>query len=91
MIKKDLVKRIGICVGVLAVAAVALGSTEETGEQIAEVYTVRPNDTIWTISETFLPEGKYILQYQYELLEANPDVKANGCRIHPGDKIKIVR
>lgn len=91
MSKKELAKRIGICVGAAAIALIGLGAMKNSDKEIAEIYTVKPNDTIWTISEAFLPEGKYILQYQYELLEANPEVKANGCMIHPGDKLKIVR
>ena len=89
MSKKELMKRMGICIGVIAVAAVSLGAVEDEGEMVTEVYTVKRHDTVWSIAEKHLPEGKYILQFQHEILEANPEVRANGCVIHPGDKLKI--
>ena len=79
-----------ICAGLIAITAVSLGGMKNNVE-VTETYIVKSGDTIWSVSEKFLPDGKYILEYQYELVDANPELKANGCRIKPGDKIKIVR
>ena len=78
---------------IITAAAISLGAVEEEGKLVTEVYTVKRHDTIWSISEKFLPkntaERKYILQFQHEIVEANPKVKANGYTIYPGDKLVI--
>ena len=77
----------------LGTAILLSGFVADDGKLVSEMYEVKPGDTIWSISETYLPKNtagrKYILQFQHEILDANPDVKANGCKIHPGDKLVI--
>ena len=77
----------------IGTAALLSGFAADEGKQISEVYVVKPGDTVWSISEEYLPKNtagrKYILQFQDEILEANPAVKANGCNLHPGDKLII--
>ena len=78
---------------VLGTAALLSGFISDDGKPMSEVYVVKPGDTIWSISEKFLPkntaERKYILQFQDEIIAANPEVKANGYNIQPGDKLVI--
>ncbi len=77
----------------LGTAALLAGLVADDGKPMSEVYVVKPGDTIWSISEEYLLKNtagrKYILQFQHEILEANPAVKANGCNLHPGDKLVI--
>ena len=86
-------KLTAVAAAILATATILVGCVKDEGKHVTEVYTVKQHDTIWSISEEFLPkntaERKYILQFQHEILEANPDVKANGCTIRPGDKLVI--
>lgn len=77
----------------LGTAALLASFVADDGKPMSEVYVVKPGDTIWSISEEYLPKNtagrKYILQFQHEILEANPAVKANGCIVNPGDKLVI--
>ena len=77
----------------LGTAALLSGFVADDGKPMSEVYIVKPGDTVWSISEEYLPKNtagrKYILQFQHEILEANPQVKANGGVIKAGDKLVI--
>ena len=78
-------------IGAIAISAYIINVT--AGEKVTEIYTVQPGDTIYSISEKFLSKNtaqrKYILQFQYEIIEDNPQVKSNHYIIHPGDEIAI--
>lgn len=77
----------------IGTATLLAGLATSGGNTISEVYVVKPGDTVWSISEEYLPKNtagrKYILEFQDEILAANPEVKANGCIIQPGDKLVI--
>lgn len=77
-----------VAVGLAATVIAANGMADES-KQVAEVYVVKPGDTVWSIAEEHLPKGKYILQFQYEIVEANPELKVNDYVLHPGDKLVI--
>ena len=78
-------------VGVMALSAYIMNIT--AGEKVTEEYTVKPGDTVYSISEQFLSKNtvqrKYILQFQHEIIEENPQLKSNHYIIHPGDKLAI--
>ena len=82
----------GITVAIIT-ATIWTAYFQDEGKLVTEVYTVKRNDTIWSISEKFLSKNtagrKYILQFKHEIIEANPQLKASRCRIHPGDKLII--
>lgn len=75
----------------LAVLVITANGTSDEVQQVSEVYVVKPGDTVWSIAEENLPEGKYILQFQHEIVEANPELKTKGYVLHPGDKLVINR
>ena len=60
---------------------------------VEEVYTVRPGDTIWGISEAYLAKNtgtrRYILEYKEGIYENNPWLVDRGGLIRPGDKLTL--
>ena len=78
-------------IGIMALSAYIINTT--AGEKVTEEYTVKPGDTVYSISEQFLHKNtaqrKYILQFQHEIVEENPQLKDNHYVIHPGDKLAI--
>ena len=58
--------------------------------EVIEEYTVKPYDTMWTISERYRMKdcrNPYILEYKYELEKLNPEVKPGALQV--GEKIKV--
>ncbi|MDD6697825.1 MAG: LysM domain-containing protein [Veillonellaceae bacterium] len=84
----------GIAIATLAGAAILFGGYYD-GDQvlIEDTYTVRPGDTFWDISETFLKKNtggrRYILEFQEGIKELNPWLQDTHCQIQPGDKLRI--
>ena len=60
---------------------------------VEEIYIVRPGDTIWGITETYLQKNtgthRYILEYKSGIEELNPWLVERKGLIHPGDEIKV--
>lgn len=60
---------------------------------VEEVYVVKPGDTLWEISETYLRKNtgtrRYILEYKSGMEELNPWLLERKGEIYPGDKIKV--
>ena len=60
---------------------------------VEETYVVRPGDTIWGISETYLAKNtgtrRYILEYKSGIEELNPWLLERHGMIYPGDEIKV--
>ena len=86
--------------GAIALAAIlfagAAGEPWDDGRNAAlveEVYVVRPGDTIWGISETYLRKNtgtrRYILEYKAGMEELNPWLMERHGMIYPGDEIKV--
>ena len=83
---------------VIALAAIicAGAATREGGKNavlIEEVYVVKPGDTLWGISETYLRKNtgtrRYILEYKRGIEELNPWLLERHGMIYPGDKLTL--
>ena len=82
----------------IALAAIfcAGAATREGGKNavlIEEVYVVKPGDTLWGISETYLRKNtgthRYILEYKSGIEELNPWLLERHGMIYPGDKLTL--
>lgn len=60
--------------------------------EVEEVYTVRPNDTLWGICTHYRTKDArdlYILDYKSEVESDNPFLKRQGGMVYVGDKLLI--
>ena len=82
----------------IAIAAIlcAGAATHDGGKNavlVEEVYVVKPGDTLWGISETYLRKNtgtrRYILEYKSGIEELNPWLVERKGEIYPGDEIKV--
>ena len=65
----------------------------DRSEPVAEVYTVQPGDTLWSIATEFQAKdcrNIYLPEFKDEIEQLNPILKRNKGYIQPGDKIQIV-
>ena len=82
----------------IALAAIlcAGAATYEGGKNavlVEEVYVVKPGDTLWGISETYLQKNtgtrRYSLEYKSGVEENNPWLLDRHGMIYPGDKLTL--
>lgn len=78
-------------------AIICAGATTREGGKnavlVEEVYVVKPGDTLWGISETYLRKNtgtrRYILEYKSGIEELNPWLLERHGMIYPGDKLTL--
>ena len=83
--------------GIVAGAAILCAgmATQEDAHAVLveEVYVVKPGDTLWRISETYLRKNtgtrRYILEYKAGMEELNPWLLDRHGMIYPGDKLRL--
>ena len=82
----------------IALAAIlcAGAATHDGGKNavlVEEVYVVKPGDTLWGISETYLRKNtgtrRYILEYKSGIEELNPWLLERHGMIYPGDRLTL--
>ena len=86
----------GCCIAGAAILLAGACSPQPDGRNavlVEEVYVVRPGDTIWGISETYLRKNtgtrRYILEYKSGIEENNPWLLERHGMIYPGDKLTL--
>ncbi len=82
--------------GLAILFAGAAGEPWDNGRNavlVEEVYVVKPGDTLWGISETYLRKNtgtrRYILEYKSGIEELNLWLVERKGVIYPGDEIKV--
>ena len=85
----------GVAIALAAILC-AGAATHEGGNNavlVEEVYVVKPGDTLWGISETYLRKNtgtrRYILEYKSGIEELNPWLLERHGMIYPGDKLTL--
>ena len=85
----------GCCIAGAAILC-AGAVTHDGGDNavlVEEVYVVKPGDTLWGISETYLRKNtgtrRYILEYKSGIEENNPWLLDRHGMIYPGDKLTL--
>ena len=85
----------GCCIAGAAILCAGAATHEEGNNAvlIEEVYVVKPGDTLWGISETYLRKNtgtrRYILEYKAGMEELNPWLLDRHGMIYPGDKLTL--
>lgn len=84
----------GAACGLLIGGAVLLCGymSQQEVNKVETVYTVKPGDTLRSISEAYLEKEnankRYILEFEHDIKELNPWLHEDST-IHPGQEIKI--
>jgi len=86
---------VGAAIALTAILC-AGAATEDCGKNavlVEEVYVVKPGDTLWGISETYLRKNtgtrRYILEYKSGIEELNPWLLERHGMIYPGDRLTL--
>ena len=93
MIGKKAVTGAAIALAAIICAGAATREGGKNAVLIEEVYVVKPGDTLWGISETYLRKNtgtrRYILEYKRGIEELNPWLLERHGMIYPGDKLTL--
>lgn len=81
-----------LLIGLLTVAVTSCGNAA-LGTMVTEVYIVQQGDTLWSISERFLPKNthsdRYILEFMEGIKQENYQLFDNGRVLQPGDQVRV--
>ena len=87
---------VGCCIAgaaILLAGACNPRDNDKSAVLVEEVYVVKPGDTLWGISETYLRKNtgtrRYILEYKSGIEERNPWLLERHGLIYPGDKLTL--
>ena len=87
---------VGCCIAgaaILLAGACNPRDNDKSAVLVEEVYVVKPGDTLWGISETYLRKNtgtrRYILEYKSGVEENNPWLLDRHGMIYPGDKLTL--
>jgi len=93
------VKKVIVGCALAGLAILFAGAADEpwddkrTAVLVEEVYVVKPGDTLWGISETYLRKNtgtrRYILEYKEGIYENNPWLVERKGLIQPGDQLVL--
>lgn len=90
--KKILWKRVVATVAGVAIAVTLLTGADDNKILVEDVYTVKAGDTLrdiaWQYLEKNTAEDKYILEFEHEILELNPELRG-AQYIYPNQQIRI--
>ena len=90
---KKAVTGAAIAITVILCAGAATHDGGKNAVLVEEVYVVKPGDTLWGISETYLQKNtgtrRYILEYKSGVEENNPWLLERHGMIYPGDKLTL--
>ena len=93
MIGKKAVTGAAIALAAIICAGAATREGGKNAVPIEEVYVVKPGDTLWGISETYLRKNtgtrRYILEYKAGMEENNPWLVERKGEIYPGDELRL--
>lgn len=90
---EKVLKKVALSSAVIGAAVICAGFYEGDQVRVETVYTVKPDDTLWSISEEYLKRNtggrRYILEFMSGIRELNPWLCNSKDQIKPGDKIRI--
>ena len=93
MIGKKAVTGAAIALAAIICAGAATQDDNKNVVLVEEVYVVKPGDTLWGITETYLRKNtgtrRYILEYKSGIEELNPWLLERHGMIYPGDKLTL--
>ena len=93
MNEKKVVTGVAIALAAIICAGAATHDDGRGVVLVEEVYVVKPGDTLWGISETYLRKNtgtrRYILEYKSGIEELNPWLLDRHGMIYPGDRLTL--
>lgn len=93
MTGKKAVAGAAIAITAILCAGAATHDGGDNAVLVEEVYVVKPGDTLWGISETYLRKNtgtrRYILEYKSGVEENNPWLLDRHGMIYPGDRLTL--
>lgn len=93
MIGKKAVTGAAIALAAIICAGAATHDDGKNAVLVEEVYVVKPGDTLWGISETYLAKNtgtrRYILEYKSGIEELNPWLLDRKGMLYPGDRLTL--
>ena len=93
MNEKKVVTGVAIALAAIICAGAATHDDGRGVVLVEEVYVVKPGDTLWSISETYLAKNtgtrRYILEYKSGIEELNPWLLERHGMIYPGDRLTL--